>query len=118
MRLPPRTYLPGALAVAVATVVCVPSPALAAGSGGPPAPAPAPGTTPATPTGGTAPGSVSTPSAQPENQRRRSTSRPSLVAFHANARRFYDLGSPARVVFRIDGRSATVRVKLQVRLAG
>src|SRR3954471_13790997 len=116
MRLPPRTCFPGALAVAVAAVVCVPSPALAAGSGG--ATAPAPGTTSATPAGGTAPGSVSVPAGEPEKKRRRSTSRPGLVAFHANARRFYDLGRPARVVFRIDGRSATVRVKLQVRRAG
>ena len=117
MRLPPRTLLPGALAVAVAAVVCVPSPAIAAGSGG--TSAPAPGTTPAAPTGGTAPGAVAETAPPPKTRKRkRSTPRPSLVLFHAGARRFYDLGRPARVVFRIDGRSATVRVKLQVRRAG
>src|SRR4051812_1093375 len=115
MRFPPRTLLPGALAVALATVVCVPSPAFAAGSGG--TSAPAPGVAPVAPTGGTAPGAVAeTPT--PPRKRKRSAPRPTLVAFHANARRFYDLGRPARVVFRIDGRSATVRVKLQVRQAG
>jgi murein DD-endopeptidase MepM/ murein hydrolase activator NlpD len=41
-----------------------------------------------------------------------------LVAFHANSSRLYDLGRPARVVFRIDGRSSTVRVRLQVRSGG
>jgi len=41
-----------------------------------------------------------------------------LVAFHANARGFYDLGRPARVVFRIDGRSRTVHVKLLVTQGG
>lgn len=101
--------------MALAAVVCVPSPAIAAGSGG--TTAPAPGTTPAVPTGGTAPGAVAeTPT--PPKKRKRSTPRPSLVLFHANTSRFYDLGRPARIVFRIDGRSATVRVKLQVRLAG
>src|SRR4051794_39991247 len=152
MRFPPRTFLPGALAVALATVVCVPSPAFAAGSGGTSAPAPgvapvaptggaaprARGGAPApeppphrqappprpppravAPTGGTAPGAVAeTPAPKPPRKRKRSTPRPTLVAFHANARRFYDLGRPARVVFRIDGRSASVRVKLQVRRAG
>jgi murein DD-endopeptidase MepM/ murein hydrolase activator NlpD len=100
--------------VAVAAVVCVPSSAFAAGSGG--TSAPAAGTPSAVPTGGTAPGAVAqTP---PPRKRRRSTSRPSLALFHVGARRFYDLGRPARVVFRIDARSTTVRVKLQVRRAG
>src|SRR3954451_24098596 len=117
MRFPPRTFLPGALAVALATVVCVPSPAFAAGSGG--TSAPAPGVAPVAPTGGTAPGAVAeTPAPKPPRKRKPSTPRPTLVAFHANARRFYDLGRPARVVFRIDGRSVSVRVKLQVRRAG
>ena len=121
MRLPPRTAVPGALVAAVAVVVCLPLPASAAVSGG--TSAPAPGAPPSTPTGGTTPGAAPAapaapvPPAPPTN-RGRSTPRPTLVLFHANARRFYDLGRPARVVFRIDGRSATVRVKLQVRQAG
>ena len=51
-------------------------------------------------------------------KRRRTASRPVLTNFEATTRRFFDLGRPARVVFRIDGRSKTVRVKLQVRRAG
>ena len=102
--------------MAVAAVVCVPSPAFAAGSGG--TSAPAPGTTPAVPAGGTAPGAGAETPPPKTRKRRRSTPRPSLVLFHAGVRRFYDLGRPARVVFRIDGRSSTVRVKLQVRRAG
>src|SRR3954447_10801622 len=117
MRLPPRTGLPGALAVAVviAVVASVPSTAIASGSGGTSAPAGGAGggTAPVTPT--TAPG---TPTTTKGTKRRRSAPRPVLVLFHANARRFYDLGRPARVAFRIDGRGRTVRVKLQVLSAG
>jgi murein DD-endopeptidase MepM/ murein hydrolase activator NlpD len=117
MPLPPRTGLPGVLAVVVSAVaVSVPSPAMAAGSGGTTAPAPGSAPTGA-PTGGTTPGSVPVP-ATPSQRKRRSTPRPTLELFRVSASRFYDLGSPAKVVFRIDGRSDTVRVKLQVRRDG
>src|SRR5215213_1071379 len=109
MRFPSRTGLPGALAVAVVVVASVPSYAAAAGAGG--TSAPAAGSAPATPaptapapTGGTAPGSA-TPHDErrpPKGKRRkRSGARPVIVVFHANARSFYDLGRPTRVVFRI-----------------
>ena len=123
MRLPPRNGVPGALAVAASLAVAsVPSPASAAGSGGTTAPAagtPTAGTpttpgAPAAPTGGTTPGAA----APTGRKRKRPVTRPVLVTFQANARRFYDLGRPARITFRIDGRSRTVRVKLQVRSAG
>lgn len=126
MRLPPRNVLPGALAAAAVLVASVPAPASAAGSGGTGAPVagtPTAPTAPSSPTGGTTPGSTATPRDERTprpgtRKRRRSTPRPVLVAFHAKARRFYDLGRPARVVFRIDGRTRAVRVKLQVRSAG
>jgi murein DD-endopeptidase MepM/ murein hydrolase activator NlpD len=41
-----------------------------------------------------------------------------LTRFHVGVARFYDLGRPARVAFRVDGRSRTVRVKLQVLRGG
>jgi murein DD-endopeptidase MepM/ murein hydrolase activator NlpD len=41
-----------------------------------------------------------------------------LTLFQAKARKFYDLGRPARVSFRIDGRSKTVAVKLLVLRGG
>lgn len=117
MRLPPRNAIPGALAVAAAAALSVPSPALAAGSGGTTAPAagtPAPPS--AGPTGGAQPGVTAT---QPRDERRRTkkrrpTPRPVLTTFKANTSRFYDLGRPARIVFRIDGRARTVAAKLHV----
>ena len=118
MRFALRTALPGALSVAV-VAVSVPSPAVAAGSGGTSAPAAGTPTTPAAPTGGTVPAGGTAPGQPPKQRRkkrRRSVPRPVLVAFKVGASRFYDLGRPARVVFRVDGRSRTVRVKLQVLL--
>ena len=114
MRLPPRNGLPGALVVALAVVASVPSLASATGSGG--TTAPAPGAPAATPTGGTAPGSAAVPE-QKKPRKPRSAPHPVLAAFAVNTRRFYDLGEPARVSFRIDGRGA-VRVKLLVTLGG
>lgn len=114
MHLPPRNALPRALAAALLVGASAPLPATAAGSGG--TTPPPPGTAPSTPTGGTTPGATALPSkpAKPRKRKPRSTPRPVLTSFHASARRFYDLGRPARVVFRIDGRSRTVRVKLLV----
>ena len=101
----------------LAAAACVPSPATAAGAGG--TTAPAPGTSAPAPTGGTAPGSAVVPQSPSEGKRRRrSPSRPVLSLFQVRTRRFYDLGSPARIAFRIDGRSRTVRVKLLVVQAG
>ena len=117
MRLSPRNGIPGALAVALAVVAG--APAAAATSGG--TTAPPVGSTPATtaaPTGGTAPGATSAQPRDERNPRRKAAARPELVLFHANARRFYDLGRPARIAFRIDGRGKTVRVKLQLLSAG
>ena len=122
MRLPPRNPLPGALVVAFAVAVCAPSATAASGgTTAPPAGAPATLTTPATDpgtSGGTRPGATAPRSERKPRKRKRSSSRPVLTNFKANATRFYDLGRPARVVFRIDGRAKTVRVKLQVRRNG
>lgn len=119
MRFPPRIRLPGALAVALACVASVPSFAAAAPAGGTSAPAsgaaPIP---PAAATGGTNPGAAQPRDERKPRRKRRSAPRPVLAVFHANARRFYDLGRPARVVFRIDGRAGTVRVKLIVLRGG
>lgn len=119
MRLPPRNGLPGALAAAVAAAVAsVPAPALAAGSGG--TTAPAQGTTApsgAVPTGGTQPGGAAhQPSGDdlPRQRKKRPAPRPLLTEFKTSTSRFFDLGRPARVSFRIDGRSRTVAVKLLV----
>ena len=117
MRFPPRNRIPGALAVVA--VVCAPAPALAAESGGATAPTsgtPATGTPTPAPTGGTQPGSSDR---QPRGDRdrrsrKRPAPRPTLTLFRASARKFYDLGRPARVSFRIDGRAKTVAVKLLV----
>ena len=113
MALLPRIALPGVLSVVACVAVSVPSPAVAAGSGG--TTAPAPGSTPAVPTGGTAPWSTTVPQQPSNTKRRRPTPRPTLELFKVNVSRFYDVGRSARVTFRIDGRSSTVHVKLQVR---
>jgi murein DD-endopeptidase MepM/ murein hydrolase activator NlpD len=101
-----------AVAFAVAAL-SAPSAALAAGSGG--ISAPAPGTSPATPpaeapadTGGTQPRDERT------GRKHRTGPRPVLALFKVKARKLYDLGRPARISFRIDGRSPTVGVKLYV----
>jgi murein DD-endopeptidase MepM/ murein hydrolase activator NlpD len=115
MALPLRNGFPGALAAALVAAASVPSAAAAAGAGGTDAPAPGTVTTVA-PTGGTSPGSAPAASPEPGKPRRRKRVAlpPVLVSFHAGARRFYDLGRPARVSFRIDGRSRGVAVKLLV----
>jgi murein DD-endopeptidase MepM/ murein hydrolase activator NlpD len=64
-----------------------------------------------------APGSERRKPRKPK-RRRRAVPPPVLASFHAGARRFYDLGRPARVSFRIDGRGPTVHVKLLVLSAG
>jgi murein DD-endopeptidase MepM/ murein hydrolase activator NlpD len=100
------------LAVALAVTAFLPATAAAAGAGGTTAP-PA-GAAPA-PTGGTVPGSAPVPTTtKPRKPRKRVAPRPVLTLFHVGAHRFYDLGRPARVAFRIDGRARTVRVKLIV----
>ena len=118
MRLPPRNALPGALVVALAVAVCVPS-ASSAATGGTTPPAAGTGTSTGSGTaGGVTPGQVTPRSPRSPGKPKRPASRPVLTTFKATATRFYDLGRPARVVFRIDGRGKTVRVKLQVRRAG
>jgi murein DD-endopeptidase MepM/ murein hydrolase activator NlpD len=100
------------LAVALLLAAAAPAPAVAAGSGGTTAPEPGTPADSAPPaTGGTQPGSRSTSGGK---RRKRPARRPELVTFKANARKFYDLGRPARVVFRVDGRAETVAVKLLV----
>jgi murein DD-endopeptidase MepM/ murein hydrolase activator NlpD len=96
-----------------------------AGSGGGGTTAPAAGTQAPPPAagGGTTAPEPGTQSREerrrpPRKRRKRPTPPPSLTSFHAGASRFYDLGSPARIAFRIDGRSTTVRVKLLVLRAG
>src|SRR5215212_9164582 len=98
-----------AVALAVAAL-SAPSAALAAGSGG--TSAPAPGTSPAAPpadppagTGGTQPLDQSAPH-RPRGGKRRGA-RPVLTLFKVKGRKLYDLGRPARVSFRIDGRAPT-----------
>ena len=105
-----------AVALAVAAL-SAPSAALAAGPGG--TSAPAPGTSPSTPstgapagTGGTRPLDQHAPD-RPRGGKRRGA-RPVLALFKVKSRKLYDLGRPARVSFRIDGRSPTVAVKLYV----
>jgi murein DD-endopeptidase MepM/ murein hydrolase activator NlpD len=109
MRFPSRTLLPGALA-AVALAASTPAFAASGGTSAPPA-----GTGSAPASGGTTP-TANQPRSEP--RRRRAASRPRLTSFTAGTARFYDLGRPAQVAFRIDGRGATVRVKLQIRRAG
>lgn len=120
MRLPPRNAVPGALVVALAVAVCAPA-ASPAATGGTTPPAAGTGTsTGGGDAGGTTPGQA-TPRGERsprERERERPASRPVLTTFEATATRFYDLGRPARVVFRVDGGGKTVRFKLQVRRAG
>jgi murein DD-endopeptidase MepM/ murein hydrolase activator NlpD len=106
----------GALIAALTVALGVPS--LAAADSG--------GTAPQAPPSGSGGGTAATPVATPlgdrkppkrKKRRRRAAPRPVLASFQASASRFYDLGRPVRVSFRIDGR-ATVRVKLQVLRAG
>jgi len=85
------------LAVALlAATLGVPSAAMASGSGGTSAPA----------------GSVDTGGTTPRDERPRASGKLVLASFKVNTRKVYDLGRPAKVVFRIDGRSPTVKVKL------
>jgi murein DD-endopeptidase MepM/ murein hydrolase activator NlpD len=112
MRIPLR------IALVAAVVAVTLAPDAVAASGGTTAPAPGAGTSTGV-AGGTAPSAPGTPAPRPRKpERKRSTPRPLLTTFQASTRRFFDLGRPARVAFRIDGRSKTVRVKLQVRRAG
>ena len=106
-------------AVALALAVCVGAPPLASAAGAGGTTAPVPGSiSPAAPSaGGTTPGSGVPAPDRPGGKgrgRKRSTPRPVLTSFSVGTRRFYDLGRPARVAFRVDGRSPTVRVKLLV----
>jgi murein DD-endopeptidase MepM/ murein hydrolase activator NlpD len=73
----------------------------ASGSGGVPATPPPSG-------GDTQPGEPSSPS------RRRDRRRPILRAFSVSPAKFFLYGRPARVAFRIDDRSRSVRVRLEV----
>ena len=118
MRVPPCIAL-----TLAAAALAAPGGASAA-TGGTTAPSAGTGTSipqAGTPTaGGTRPGAgAPTPEpTKPAKPRKRTASRPVLTIFKATTTRFFDLGRPARIVFRIDGRSKTVRVKLQVRRAG
>jgi murein DD-endopeptidase MepM/ murein hydrolase activator NlpD len=118
MRFRPRIGLRGALVVAVAVAASVPAPALAA-TGGTTAP-PGAGSGTGSGSGTAAGGTAYAPGAQAPKppKKKRPASRPVLTSFGADASRFYDLGRPARVAFRIDGRSRTVRVKLQILRGG
>lgn len=115
MRVPSRLLIVTGIALAT----CAPSSASAAGAGGTQAPAPGAAQPTSPPAGGTRPGSVAVPApGKPRKPSRRAAPRPVLALFHVGARRFYDLGRPARVAFRIEGRSSTVRVKLLVLRGG
>jgi murein DD-endopeptidase MepM/ murein hydrolase activator NlpD len=107
----PRFGLLGALAVAALVAVSAPSYAAAAGTGGT-----------SVPSGGGAGGTTFDPDApQVSNDsggKRSRGARPVLASFSVGTGRFFDLGSPARVDFRIDARAKTVHVKLEVRSAG
>jgi murein DD-endopeptidase MepM/ murein hydrolase activator NlpD len=97
----------------LALAACALVPATAAGQAG---------TGGATPSGGTAPESVSADSeggarvGQEADRRRRPrrASRPVLTSFRVDGSRFYAFGAPMRVSFRIDGRARSVRVRLLV----
>jgi murein DD-endopeptidase MepM/ murein hydrolase activator NlpD len=121
MRFASRTLLGSALA---ATILATGAPAQAAtgGTTAPPAGTGAPpaGTGANANAGGTTSGSVtSEPRAESDGTKSRSrATRPALTSFSVAGASFYDLGRPARIAFRIDGRGATVRVKLQIRRGG
>ncbi|MEA2479681.1 MAG: hypothetical protein QOJ07_1603, partial [Thermoleophilaceae bacterium] len=112
-----RRGLPAGLA-AVAALTLAPAVATA-GSGGTTPPATTTGNGGGTPyEPGVTPVPPPTATSGPRDQTpSRHGARPRLTSFSA-PRRFFDLGSPARVRFRIDAGAATVHVRLEVRHAG